>query len=48
MGSLVKEFQRAILQSQKATKELLRTAKVISIKLGLDDIAEWIAAELNG
>jgi hypothetical protein len=26
----------------------LRTAKVISIKLGLDDIAEWIDAELNG
>src|SRR6202012_2389121 len=45
---LIKDFQRDILQSQKTTSELLRTAKVISVKLGLNDVAEWIAAELNG
>lgn len=48
MGSLVKDFQREIVQSSKSTTELLRTAKLISVKLGLDDITEWIDSELNG
>jgi hypothetical protein len=48
MGSLVKDFQRDIVQSSKSTTELLRTAKVISVKLGLNDIAEWVNNELNG
>ena len=48
MGSLVKDFQRDIVQSSKSTTELLRTAKVISVKLGLTDITEWINCELNG
>jgi hypothetical protein len=48
MGSLVKDFQRDIAQSLKSTTELLRTAKLISVKLGLNDITEWINSELNG
>jgi hypothetical protein len=48
MGSLVKDFQRDIVQSSKSTVELLRTAKLISVKLGLQDIADWINSELNG
>jgi len=48
MGSLVKDFQRDIVQSSKSTVELLRTAKLIAAKLGLNDITEWVNAELNG
>jgi hypothetical protein len=48
MGSLVKDFQRDLVQSSKSTVELLRTAKLISVKLGLDEITEWINSELNG
>ncbi len=48
MGSLVRDFQRDIVQSSKSTTELLRTAKLISIKLGLNDITEWVSSELNG
>ncbi len=48
MSSLIKDFQRDLIQSKKSTTELLRTAKLISVKLGLSDITEWLAAELNG
>jgi AbiTii len=48
MGSLVKDFQRDIVQSSKSVTELLLTAKLISIKLGLSDITEWASAELGG
>ena len=48
MGSLVKDFQREIVQSSKSTTELLRIAKLISAKLGLNDISEWVNYELNG
>jgi hypothetical protein len=48
MSSLVKDFQRDIVQSSKSTTELLRTAKLISAKLGLNDITEWVNSELNG
>ncbi len=48
MGSLVRDFQRDIVQSSKSTTELLRTAKLISVKLGLNEISEWINSELNG
>jgi AbiTii len=48
MSSLVKDFQRDIVQSSKSTTELLRTAKLISAKLGLNDISEWVNCELNG
>jgi hypothetical protein len=48
MSSLVREFQRDIVQSTKSTTELLRTAKLISVKLGLSDIGDWINSELTG
>lgn len=48
MSSLIKDFQRDLIQSSKSTTELLRTAKLISAKLGLSDITEWLNAELGG
>jgi AbiTii len=48
MSSLVRDLQRDILNSSKSTTEILRTAKLISAKLGLTDISEFIDAELNG
>lgn len=48
MASLVAKFQKDVLDSTKSVTDVLRTAKVISAKLGLNDIEEWIAAELNG
>jgi hypothetical protein len=45
---LVKDFQSDLLQSKKTTVELLRIGKAISVKLGLDDITEWLNSELNG
>jgi hypothetical protein len=48
MASLVRDFQRDIVQSSKSTTELLRTAKLISAKLGLNDITTWVNSELSG
>lgn len=48
MVSLVAKFQKDALDSTKNVTDILRTAKVVSAKLGLNDIEEWIAAELNG
>ena len=48
MAFLVENFQKDILDPRKSVTDILRTAKVISSKLGLNDIEEWIAAELNG
>jgi len=48
MGSLVRDFQRDIVQSGKGTTELLRTAKLISAKLDLPEITEWLTFELGG
>lgn len=48
MSSLVIDFQRDILDGKKSATELLRTAKLIAAKLGLDDITEWVDRELNG
>lgn len=48
VASLVANFQKDVLDSSKSVTDILRTAKVISAKLGLNDIEEWIAAELNG
>lgn len=36
------------MQTSKSTVELLRTAKLISAKLRLNDITEWVNLELNG
>jgi hypothetical protein len=48
MASLVANFQKDVLDSRKSVTDILRIAKVISAKLGLNDIEEWTAAELNG
>jgi AbiTii len=48
MASLVANFQKDVLDSSKSVTDILRLAKVISAKLALDDIEEWIGAELNG
>jgi hypothetical protein len=48
MSSLVRDFQRDVVQSGKPTTELLRIAKLISAKLGLSDISTWIDYELAG
>jgi hypothetical protein len=48
MASLVAKFQKDVLDSTKSVTDILRTAKVISAKLGLNDIEEWTSAELNG
>jgi len=48
MGSLVESLQQDILQSRKSVTEILRTAKVISAKLGLTDISALIESELGG
>src|SRR6266404_5799885 len=48
MPSLVRDLQRDISASNKSVTEILRTAKLISAKLGLSDITAWIESELNG
>ncbi len=48
MASLVTELQRDILNSKKSVTEILRSAKLISAKLGLKDISELIESELTG
>jgi hypothetical protein len=48
MASLVTDFQRDIQNPQKSVTEILRTAKLISAKLDLRDIEDWIGHELNG
>lgn len=48
MASLVRDLQRDILNSSKSTTEILRTAKLISAKLNLEDISDFIDAELSG
>jgi hypothetical protein len=48
MSSLVIDLQKDILNSKKSVTEILRTAKLISAKLGLTDISELIDSELGG
>src|SRR5437764_17490 len=48
MASLVTDLQRDILNSKKPVTEILRSAKLISAKLSLNDITAWIGFELNG
>src|ERR1043166_178076 len=48
MASLVSSLQKDILDSKKNVTEVLRTAKLISAKLGLSDITAFIEAEMNG
>lgn len=48
MPSLVEELQRDCLESTVPVTVLLRKAKVIAVKLGLDEFSEWVDKELNG
>jgi hypothetical protein len=48
MPSLVKTFQADIISGGKSVTELLRTAKLISAKLGLNEISGWLERELGG
>ncbi len=48
MASLVTSLQHDIVNSKKSVTEILRTAKLISAKLGLADISQLIESELNG
>jgi hypothetical protein len=48
MASLVTGLQKDILNSKKSVTEILRTAKLISAKLGLKDVSALIEAELDG
>lgn len=48
MTSLVKQFQADILSGGREVTDLLRTAKLISAKLDLSDLEEWIDKELRG
>src|SRR5579863_3557731 len=48
MASIVLELRTDILRSKKSVVEILRTAKVISAELELNDISVWIEHELSG
>jgi hypothetical protein len=48
MSSIVEELQRGALNRNTPVSDLLRMAKVISVKLGLPDLAKWVDHELNG
>lgn len=42
MTSMVRELHKDIPSSEKSITETLRTARVISAKPGLDNVAEWL------
>lgn len=48
MSSIVEELQRGALNRNTPVSDLLRMAKVISVKLNLPDLAKWVDHELNG
>lgn len=48
MTSLVHSLQADLIGTGKSITDILRTAKLISGKLGLDDISAWLALELAG
>jgi hypothetical protein len=48
MASLVHQLQADLTGSQKKMSEIMRTAKLIAAKLGLDDITAWLDLELRG
>src|SRR5689334_4973071 len=47
-NSMVLELQRDALKPDESVVSLLRTAKVIASKLGLEDALVWINRELDG
>lgn len=48
MKALVPQFQEELALGEKKTSDLLRMAQLISAKLKLDEILQWIGHELNG
>jgi len=48
MKPLVLQFQEDLLSKDKSIGDLLRMAKMISAKLGQEDLYEWFGQELNG
>lgn len=48
MPSIVEELQRGAMDGNTPVSDLLRMAKVISVKLNLPDLAQWVDCELNG
>lgn len=48
MPSIVQELQRGALDRNTPVSDLLRMAKVISVKLNLPDLAKWVDHELSG
>lgn len=45
---LVVELQRMAVSRDTSVIQLVRTAKLVTVKLGLTDAAGWIDRELNG
>jgi hypothetical protein len=48
MTDLVSEMQAKSLEPQTSVTDLLRIAKVVAVKLGLDEFLAWIESELGG
>ncbi|TWB73346.1 hypothetical protein FBZ87_105267 [Nitrospirillum amazonense] len=48
MNSLVLQLQAAAMDSETLIADLLRKAKIVSVKLDLTDVREWIDHEMNG
>src|SRR5258708_26555663 len=48
MADLVSEMQAKALDSDTEVTDLLRMAKVVAVKLNLDEFLLWIESELGG
>lgn len=48
MSSIILELQNEASNSNSSVSDLLRKAKIVAVKLGLDDFLKWIENELNG
>ena len=48
MSSAIHNLQVAIVEGKQSLTQLLRQAKLISSKLNLDDVGQWVDLELNG
>lgn len=48
MGGLVSELQRACLDSNVRTAEVLQKAYVVARKLGIKEFEDWVSKEING
>lgn len=48
MTSLIQELQAGAINSSSNISELLSKAKVVAVKLNLDEFLQWIEQEMNG